>query len=182
MKLASGIHSPSSGTVQAGDTDLSHLHPEDLKIIFPYVCNPIISGSLKDNLLLGKPDASDDDIIKFSKITGADAIASDLPNGFLSEIGEGGLQLSGGQRQALFITRTIISEPKILLMDEPTSAMDTVSENMFLGKFKDWLGDRTFIVATHRGKILDLVDRIVVLDNGKIIADGPKDKVLQKAK
>ena len=184
LKLASGIHSPSSGTVQAGDTDLSHLHPEDLRnnISICLQSPTLFSGSLKDNLLLGKPDASDDDIIKFSKITGADAIASDLPNGFLSEIGEGGLQLSGGQRQALFITRTIISEPKILLMDEPTSAMDTVSENMFLGKFKDWLGDRTFIVATHRGKILDLVDRIVVLDNGKIIADGPKDKVLQKAK
>ena len=114
--------------------------------------------------------------------TGADSIANDLPNGFLSEIGEGGLQLSGGQRQALFISRTIISNPKILLMDEPTSAMDTVSENMFLERFTKWLGTRTFLVATHRGKILDLVERIIVLDNGKVVADGPKDKVLQKAK
>ena len=184
LKLASGLNFPTSGTVQAGDTDLSHLHPEDLRnnISICLQSPTLFSGSIKDNLLLGNPTADDDEVVKIAKITGADSIANDLPNGFLSEIGEGGLQLSGGQRQALFISRTIISNPKILLMDEPTSAMDNVTENMFLERFKKWLGTRTFVVATHRGKILDLVERIIVLDNGRIVADGPKDKVLQKAK
>jgi ATP-binding cassette subfamily C protein LapB len=104
-----------------------------------------------------------------------------LPDGYESLIAEGGKQLSGGQRQAICIARAFVGDPKIIIMDEPSSAMDSGSEQQLLEILKDKLVNKTLILITHRGTLLSLVSRVVVIDNGRILADGPKDKVLQAA-
>ena len=120
-------------------------------------------------------------MVAAAKIANVDAIASSLPDGYESLIAEGGKQLSGGQRQAICIARAFVGDPKIIIMDEPSSAMDSGSEQQLLEILKDKLVNKTLILITHRGTLLSLVSRVVVIDNGRILADGPKDKVLQAA-
>jgi ATP-binding cassette subfamily C protein LapB len=104
-----------------------------------------------------------------------------LSDGYETLISEGGKQLSGGQRQAICIARAFVGDPKIIIMDEPSSAMDSGSEQQLLEILKEKLVNKTLILITHRGTLLSLVSRVVVFDQGRILADGPKDKVLQAA-
>jgi ATP-binding cassette subfamily C protein LapB len=181
LKLLSNLHTQTHGSIKIGGSELSHLHPDDIRRHIGVVLqSPLIfSGTLKDNLLLGNPDSSDEKMIEFGKLTGVDGIASGLPKGYDTLLTERGLTLSGGQRQMICIARAMISDPTLFMMDEPTSAMDTQTENTLLGKLKPWLSDRTLIVATHRGSLLKIVDRVIVMENGKIIADGPRDKIIK---
>jgi ATP-binding cassette subfamily C protein LapB len=180
LKLMGGLEKPTTGSIKLNGVDLSHLHPDDLRTHIGIMLQTptVFSGSLKENLLMGKPDASDEELIEAAKYAGVDVIASELEHGYDTFLNERGQTLSGGQRQAICITRTIISNPSILLMDEPTSAMDTQSESHMLSKLDKWLQGRTFIVVTHRGLLLNLVNRVIVMDSGVIVADGPKEKVL----
>ena len=177
LKIFSGLLNPSTGFIQLDGIDLQHLHPDDLRTHFGLVLqNPVVfSGSIKQNLLLGDPNSSDDELMEASRISGVDSIASELPDGFETIINEQGQQLSGGQRQAICIARCIVGNPKVVIMDEPSSAMDSQSESLFLNRLKNWLGNRTFIVVTHRGSILNLVDRIIVIDSGQIVSDTSKE-------
>ena len=147
--------------------------------MFQYACKRrfLFSGTVKENILFGNPSATDEQILKYSKITGVDLIANNLPDGFSTALNERGEQLSGGQRQAITITRSIINEPKILLLDEPTSSMDSQTEQLVIKNLKKWMKNRTLIVATHRGQLLELVDRVIVLDSGRIVADDKKEKI-----
>ena len=104
-----------------------------------------------------------------------------MPDGYETVLSEGGRELSGGQRQAICVARAFVGNPKIIIMDEPSSAMDSGSEKQLLNDLKDILTNKTLILITHRGTLLSLVDRVVVLDSGRILADGPKEKVLQAA-
>ena len=112
-------------------------------------------------------------------MTGVDEIANNMPDGFASLINERGDILSGGQRQAISITRTLITEPNILLLDEPTSSMDPQTEKFVLKNIKNWMKNKTVVIATHRGQILDLVERVIILDSGKLVADGKKEEILK---
>ena len=94
-------------------------------------------------------------------------------------VGERGESLSGGQRQAVAIARAVLDDPTFLLLDEPTSAMDHQSEEAFKKRLADWLGERTLVVVTHRASLLDLVNRLIVVDNGRVVADGPKAQVME---
>jgi ATP-binding cassette subfamily C protein LapB len=142
----------------------------------------LFSGTLKENLLLGNPSATDEQIAQASKIAGVDQIAAALPNGFETVLTERGQQLSGGQRQAICIARAFIGDPKIIIMDEPSSAMDSASEKQLLADLIKAVKDKTFILITHRGTLLDAVDRVIILDSGRIVTDGPKQEVLDAAK
>jgi ATP-binding cassette subfamily C protein LapB len=141
----------------------------------------LFSGTLKENLLMGNPNATDKEMIAAAKLANVDEIASSLSDGYETVIAEGGKELSGGQRQAICIARAFVGDPKIIIMDEPSSAMDSGSEQQLLEKLKDRLVDKTLILITHRGTLLSLVSRVVAFDNGRIVADGPKEKVLQAA-
>jgi ATP-binding cassette subfamily C protein LapB len=182
LRLVSGLFDPSEGSIKIDNSDISHMHPDDLRqhvgvvLQFPL----LFSGTLKENLLLGNPDATDDDIIKACKIAGVDKIASELPDGFDTVMLEGGQQLSGGQRQAICIARAFIGDPKIIIMDEPSSAMDSGSEQQLLQDLIVAVKDKTFILITHRGTLLDAIDRVVVVDSGRVTQDGPKDKILTR--
>jgi len=130
---------------------------------------------------MGNPNATDEQMIEAAKIANVDEIASNLPDGYETLLSEGGKQLSGGQRQAICIARAFVGDPKIVIMDEPSSAMDSGSEQQLLKDLQVRLKDKTLILITHRGTLLSLVDRVVVYDSGRIVADDSKEKVLQAA-
>jgi len=183
LRLIAGLYDPTEGSVKIDNSDVTHMHPDDLRNHIGVVMQTplLFSGTLKENLLMGNPDATDKEIVKAAKIASVDEIASNLPNGYETILSEGGRELSGGQRQAICVARAFVGNPKIIIMDEPSSAMDSGSEQQLLNDLKDILTNKTLILITHRGTLLSLVDRVVVLDSGRILADGPKEKVLQAA-
>ena len=125
--------------------------------------------------------ASDDDLLHALKITGALQFVQDKKEGLDHVILEGGIGFSGGQRQALLLARLLIRQPNILLLDEPTATIDDISEKQLIEHLKGWLGQRTLVIATHRRAVLELVDRIIVMNDGKIVMDGPRDQVLSQS-
>jgi len=183
LRLVAGLYDASEGSIKIDNHDISHMHPDDVrKHIGVVMQTPMLfSGTLKENLLMGNPDATDEQMIAAAKIANVDEIASNLPDGYETALSEGGKGLSGGQRQAICIARAFVGDPQIVIMDEPSSAMDSGSEQQLLKDLQVRLKDKTLILITHRGTLLSLVDRVVVFDSGRIVADGPKDKVLQAA-
>lgn len=181
LRIIAGLYDATEGSVKIDNSDVTHMHPDNVrKHIGVVMQTPVLfSGTLKENLLMGNPDATDEQLIKAAKIANVDEIASNLPDGYETQLSEGGLQLSGGQRQAVCIARAFVGDPKIIIMDEPSSAMDNGSEQQLLQDLKEILADKTLILITHRGTLLSLVDRVIVFDSGRIIADGPKEEVLQ---
>jgi len=181
LRIIAGLYDATEGSVKIDNSDVTHMHPDDVrKHIGVVMQTPVLfSGTLKENLLMGNPDATDEQLIKAAKIANVDEIASNLPDGYETQLSEGGLQLSGGQRQAVCIARAFVGDPKIIIMDEPSSAMDNGSEQQLLQDLKEVLVDKTLILITHRGTLLSLVDRVIAFDSGRIVADGPKEKVLQ---
>jgi len=184
LRLLAGIYEPNEGSVQIDQTEVSHIHPEDLRSGLGVVLQTpmLFSGSVKENLLLGKPDATDENIIEAAKQAGIDEFIGQLPDGYETILTERGQQLSGGQRQAMCIARSLISNPSVIIMDEPTSAMDSGTEQQLMFRLKALFENKTVIVITHRGTLLSLVDRVIVMDSGRIVADGPKEEVLKSAK
>ncbi len=183
LRLIAGLYDASEGSVKIDNHDISHMHPDDVRKHIGVVMQApmLFSGTLKENLLMGNPDATDDQMIAAAKIANVDEIASNLPDGYETQLSEGGKGLSGGQRQAICIARAFVGDPQIVIMDEPSSAMDSGSEQQLLKDLEVRLKGKTLILITHRGTLLSLIDRVVVFDSGRIVADGPKDKVLQAA-
>ena len=138
----------------------------------------LFSGTVKENILLGNPDATDEQIVAAAQQAGAADFISKLPDGYETILTERGQQLSGGQQQALSIARALVSDPSVIVMDEPTSAMDNATEQELVTRLKTDLADKTVILITHRGNLLSLVDRVIIVDSGRIMADGPKAEVL----
>lgn len=182
VKLISGVLTPTSGTICYGPFDTSAINQSDLRKNVSYVGqNPgIFSGTIRENLSLGNNEITDEKIIEAMKITGFDRILKKFPNGLSFVLSENGSELSGGQRQILAITRGIVSYAKYYILDEPTSAMDPKHEHIFVKQVAEFLQSRTLIVVTHRKPILALTDRIIVVENGKILMDGKRDEVINK--
>jgi ATP-binding cassette subfamily C protein LapB len=181
LRLIAGLLQPTEGSIKIDQTDITHMHGDDLRKHVGVVMQMpmLFSGTLKENLLMGNPDATDDEVIYAARVAGVDEIASNLPDGYETVLSEGGQQLSGGQRQAVCIARAFVGNPQIVIMDEPSSAMDNNSEAQLLLDIQSRIVDKTFILITHRGTLLSLVDRVMVFDSGRIVADGPKEKVLE---
>ena len=184
LRLLAGIYEPTEGSVQIDGAEVSHLHPEDLRRNVGVVLQvpSLFSGTVKENLLMGNPDATDEEILEAAKLAGVDEFVGQLPDGYDTMLTERGQQLSGGQRQALCIARALVGDPKIVVMDEPTSAMDSATEQQLVFRLNKALENRTVVIITHRGSLLSLVDRVAVIDSGRVVADGPKEQVLQAAK
>ena len=136
-------------------------------------------GTVKDNIVLGAPYVDDTEVLKAAKISGVIDFVSKHPQGFDMPVGERGDKLSGGQRQAITVARALISDPPILVLDEPTNMMDNRTEEQFKANLKECIANKTVILVTHKGSLLSLVDRVILMDGGKIIADGPRDLVLK---
>ena len=180
LRIVAGLYRPSEGMVDVDGIDLRQLDPGDFRAGVGYVPQDsrLFNGTLRDNVLLGRPGADATRLAAVAKLTGLARLAEGHPMGWDLPVGESGALLSGGQRQLVALTRSLITEPRILLMDEPTSSMDAQSEMAFLRQLKDAAQDCTLVMVTHRPAVLELVQRIIVVDAGKVVMDGPKAQVL----
>ncbi|QID17093.1 type I secretion system permease/ATPase [Nitrogeniibacter mangrovi] len=180
-KLILGLYRPTEGAVLIDGIDLRQLDPAELRRHVGYVPQDVtlFYGSLRDNLTIASRDADDTDVLRAAQIGGIAEFVNSHPQGFDMLVGERGESLSGGQRQGVAIARAFINNPPILLMDEPTGSMDHSSEEHVKQQLREHAADKTLIVITHRTSLLELVDRIIVVDAGKIVADGPKAQVVE---
>lgn len=179
-RLLMGFYGPDEGQILLDGLDLRQLDVADLRQQIGYVAHdlPLLAGSLRDNLTLGARYVSDARMLEVAELTGVSDLARQHPQGFDRQVGERGQQLSGGQRQTVLLARALLLDPQILLLDEPTSAMDNTSEEVLRSRLHTWTQGKTLVLITHRSSMLSLVDRLVVLDNGHIVADGPKEAVI----
>lgn len=181
QKLLLGLYQPVSGAVLVDGVDLRQLDPADLRRNIGYVAQDVtlFYGTLRDNIAIGAPYADDATIVAAAEAAGLAEFVNRHPDGFDMMIGERGDSVSGGQRQGIAIARALLLDPPILLLDEPTSAMDFSSEQQFKQRLKTLAAHKTMIIVTHRNSLLDLATRVIVVDEGRIVADGPRDQVIQ---
>jgi ATP-binding cassette subfamily C protein LapB len=179
-RLISGLYQPSQGSILVDGTDIRQLDPAELRRQIGYVPQDthLVFGTIKENILIGAPFADDEALLRASAVAGVDDFVKSRPQGYDMQVGEQGRYLSGGQRSAVTIARALIADPPIILLDEPTGAMDSTSEQRFKARLLEMLDNRTLILVTHRGSMLSLVDRLIVMDQGRVVADGPRDKVI----
>lgn len=184
QKLAMGLYEPVDGAVRIGGTDVRQIDPADLRKHIGYIPQDVLLffGTLRENIALGSPYADDEAVLRAAEIAGVTEFANRHPQGFDMTIGERGEGLSGGQRQAVAVARALLNEPSILLMDEPSNSMDNASEQQFKQGLSTYLKGKTLILVTHRAALLELVDRVIVVDQGRVVADGPKTQVLTALK
>ncbi len=182
LQLLSGMQTPVQGKIKLDGIELSLIDPADVRRDMGLLNQnaQLFYGSIRENLTLGAPLATDAQLIEVLKITGAINFVQEKKEGLDHIILEGGVGFSGGQRQALLLARLLIRQPNILLLDEPTAAIDDVSEKQLIDHLKGYLQNRTMVVATHRRAVLELVDRIIVVNEGKIVMDGPRDQILNQ--
>jgi ATP-binding cassette subfamily C protein LapB len=179
-RLLMGFYTPDEGQILLDNLDLRQLDIADLRTQIGYVAHdlPLLAGSLRDNLTLGARYISDARMLEVAELTGVSDLARQHPQGFDRPVGERGQLLSGGQRQAVLLARAMLLEPPIMILDEPTSHMDNTSEDQLRQRLHGWVQGKTLLLVTHRTSMLSLVDRLLVLDNGKVVADGPKEAVI----
>jgi ATP-binding cassette subfamily C protein LapB len=181
IKILSGLYQPQQGGVFLDNMDMTLVSNEFVREHIGYLPQEVrlFNGTLRDNLVLGLPSLSDSQILKAAALTGLDQAIKNHPNGLEINISEGGKGLSGGQRQLVGLTRLLLARPNILLLDEPTASMDTRLEEFVMQHLFDQLPDDSVIVlATHKAGVLKHVNRIIVMDSGKVTLDGPKQEVL----
>lgn len=183
-RLISGLYQPTSGSILIDGVDSRQLDPAELRRNLGHVPQDVMLffGSLRENITMSYATASDREILRAAKIGTIDQFVDKHPHGFQMQVGERGENLSGGQRQGVAIARAVVADPPILLLDEPTSSMDTTTEALFKSRLKQFSQHKTMLIVTHRTSLLELVDRIIILDSGRVVADGPKEKVLEALK
>jgi len=183
-KLILNLYAPDQGAVLIDGTDMQQLDPVDIRRAIGFVPQDValFQGSIRDNICMGHPQASDQQILNAAFVSGTHDFARLHPLGYDLPVGERGNCLSGGQKQTVSIARALLHGPKILVLDEPTSSLDSRSEELLVNRLKLVLKDRTLVLMTHKSSLLSLVDRLVVVDEGQIVEDGPRDVVLAKLK
>jgi len=181
LRLAAGLYEPDDGAIMIDDTDLRQIVPEDVRKNMAMVLQDVFlfSGTVKENITMGHPNVTDEDILHAAEVSGLQDFLGSIPNGYDLHLRDRGEGLSGGQKQALAICRALVRKSPIVMMDEPTSSMDTASEFKLISRLKEELKDRTLLIVTHRPSVLELVDRIIVVEQGKVVANGPKNDVIK---
>lgn len=184
QKLMTGLYRPTEGAVLVDGIDLSQVDPAELRAHIGSVPQDVtlFFGSIRDNIAYGNPLATDADILRAADLSGVAEFANNHPQGLDRQVGERGSALSGGQRQSIAIARAVLNEPPIYILDEPSTAMDNSTEERLKQNLARLSANKTLIVVTHKTSLLSLVDRIIVLDQGRLVADGPKDAVLEALK
>jgi ATP-binding cassette subfamily C protein LapB len=181
QKLAMGLYQPTAGAILIDGIDLRQLDPSELRSRIGYVPQDVtlFYGSLRDNLTLSNPQVSDSALMRAVEVANLAEFVNRHPQGFDMVIGERGDSLSGGQRKSVALARGVLQESALLIMDEPTGSMDHSTEVAVQKQLAKLIEGRTWIVVTHRNSLLEMVDRIIVIDNGKLVADGQRDNVVQ---
>lgn len=182
LRLICGLYPTDSGIVMIDNADIRQIRASDVRRnIGTVLQNPVLfSGTIRDNLMMGNPDARDEDLLEAARLSGADSFIGMLPGGFDFPLSERGQELSAGMRQTLAISRALIGKPNILIMDEPTAAMDSGTEQKLVEKLDVASRGLTSIFVTHRGAMLQLADKMVVMERGHIVLAGPRDEVLAR--
>lgn len=183
-KLLLGLYQPSKGSIQFDGLNHQQIHPSDLRKNIGYLPQDIVlfHGTIRDNILFGTRQVTEYQLIRAVQLSGVSAFTDHNSQGLDQQVGESGSALSRGQRQSIVLARAILNSPQILLLDEPTASLDARAEKKFIEAINATAKDRTMLLITHKMDLLKLVDRILVLDKGKLIIDGPKDKVLAQLK
>ncbi len=184
FKLILKLFRQTEGSILIDGTDSRQMDPAELRRAVGVVPQEVMLfyGTLRDNLVMGNPYITDQALLQAIQISGVDGIVKNHPKGFDMQVGERGANLSSGQRQAVAIARAVLKNPSLLLLDEPTSAMDSGSEERVRHNLKIFAKDKTLLLVTHRTALLDLTERVIVLDGGRIVADGPKEQILAALK
>lgn len=179
-RLMMKLYEPQEGAILADDTDYRQVDPADLRRNIAYISQDVVlfRGTVRENIVMGKPHASEEEILRVAQESGVHDFISRHPMGYDAPVGERGDGLSGGQRQAIALARAMLLQPNIMVCDEPTNSMDVQAEDAFARHIKEQVKDKTLVLITHRQSLLTLVDRLILMDQGRIVADGPRDKVL----
>lgn len=181
QKLVLGLYQPTEGSILLDGIDMRQLDPADVRRNLGHVSQDVtlFYGSLRENITFGMPHATDDAIVAAAELAGLTEFVHRHPQGFDLQVGERGELLSGGQRQGVGIARAVLHNAPLLLLDEPTSAMDFSTEAFVTQRMTEFTQGKTVILVTHRTSMLAFVDRVIVVDQGKIVADGPRERILQ---
>ncbi|MCW8883903.1 MAG: type I secretion system permease/ATPase, partial [Motiliproteus sp.] len=181
-RLLSGLFQPTQGDIRVDGISLGQIHPADLRRNLGCVTqdSQLFYGSIRDNITLGAPYVDDETVLSAVQYAGVDAFTDVDPQGIERPVGEGGRFLSGGQRQSVALARAMLLRPNILLFDEPSNHLDSRAEKNLLERLRTLHPSRTLILITHKTSMLEAVDRVIVLDRGRKVADGPKELVLKQ--
>jgi ATP-binding cassette subfamily C protein LapB len=182
QKMMLGLYDAQEGSISYDGIDIQQIDPLNLRKHIGYVSQDItlFTGTLKDNVVYKHPQATNEQIIKVAKLSGIEDFINRHPKGFDLQVGERGDGLSGGQRQAISLARALVVPSSILLLDEPTNMMDNTTESRLIKNLQEYMEDKTTIIVTHKMNLLNLVDRVIVLDEGRIVMDAPRDTVLKQ--
>jgi ATP-binding cassette subfamily C protein LapB len=180
-KLILGLFQPLSGMVSMDETDIRQIDPADLRKNIGYVSQDItlFRGSVRSNITMGAPDIDDNAMLRAANLAAVTDFVKKNAMGFDMEVGELGRGISGGQRQCVALSRALLMDPPVLVLDEPTSNMDNRTELLIKDNLSKVIKDKTLILITHRASLLEMVSRLIVIDNGTVVADGPKESVLE---
>lgn len=181
-KLILSLYTPTEGAILVDNIETKQLDPTELRKNIAYVSQDVLlfNGTVKENIVYRLPHIDDEKIIEAATVSGVMDFINKHPKGFDMPVGERGSLLSGGQRQSIAIARAILQDYPIVLLDEPTSAMDNSAEDKFLKNIKKYLKDKTMILVSHKTSLLSLADRIIVMEDGQVVLDGKKDYVINK--
>jgi len=180
-KIIARFYDPTDGAVTLDDRDLRTISDIDLRNAITLVTQEayLFSGSVADNIRMGKPDATDDEVIAAARSVGAHEFISELPDGYDTDVNKRGNRLSAGQRQLVSFCRAFIANPRVLILDEATASLDIPSERLIQHGLKTLLAGRTAIIIAHRLSTVAIADRVLVMDGGRIIEDGPTAELLK---
>jgi ATP-binding cassette subfamily C protein LapB len=181
-KLILGLYEPTEGSILIDGIDIKQIDPADLRENISYVPQDVVlfKGTLKDNIILRAPDATDEEILRVAKLSGLDDFVNIHPMGFDMPVGERGDGLSGGQKQSISIARAFIHSAPIILLDEPTNSMDSTHESYFIKAMKYYKQNKTMLLISHKNNLLPLTDRLILLTQGKVVLDDTRENVLKQ--
>ncbi len=183
-KLLIGLYEPTEGSITMDGIDSNQIDPADIRHNIGYLSQDfkLIRGTIRDNLIYRDPQINDERLLKVANLCGTDLFVNKLPLGFDTPVGEEGNYLSGGQRQSIALGRALLLNEPILILDEPSSHMDTSGEIAIRERLMEYTKDKTLVLITHKSSMLSLVERLIVIDDGRVLMDGPKQKVLSALK
>jgi len=183
-KLILGLYEPEDGAILLDGTDIRQIDPVDLRKNVGYAPQDVVLffGSIRENISMVAPFAEDHEVLKAADVAGVTEFVNRHPSGFDMAVGERGEGLSGGQRQSIAVARALLLDSPVVMLDEPSNAMDNSTEERFKAKLSEHVKDKTLLLVTHKASLLTLVDRVIVMDQGQIVADGPREQILSALK
>lgn len=184
LKLIIGLYQADSGSISVDDIDINQIDPADLRRNIGYLSQDIelLRGTIRENIAYKDLHVNDARLLEAATVSGVDLFVNQLPQGFDTQVGESGAFLSGGQRQAIALGRAVLLNEPFLILDEPTNSFDNTTESIVKKRLYDYSRDKTLLLVTHKAPMLDLVERLIVMDDGRIVMDGPKNDVLNALK